>query len=133
MKLTTPKFNCIVVIDDDPIAAFINVSLLEEMQIAERIESVENATLGLEILTLQHPDVVLLDIQMPETDGFELMEQIQRMATPGKTIYVAVSSHFSERDLRKLKLLGVNHFITKPLTKEKVFLCLESVTSFCTQ
>ena len=60
------------------------------------------------------PDLVLLDIQLPERDGFALLEDIRRSPTPAIRV-VALTAHAMSGDRDRALLAGFDGYITKPI------------------
>jgi two-component system, cell cycle response regulator DivK len=62
----------------------------------------------------EHPDVILMDIQMPVLDGYEATRQIKADPTVAKTPIIAVSSFAMKGDEEKARAAGCDHYVTKP-------------------
>jgi len=60
------------------------------------------------------PDLVLLDIELPDRDGFELLAELRAMDSPPRTI-VALTAHGSAADLTRTAQAGFDGHITKPI------------------
>ena len=71
------------------------------------------------------PDLVLLDITMPELDGVEALRQIREYDGEAKVIMVSSLGH--KEMVWKAIRLGAKHFITKPFTPEYASLVIRSV------
>jgi DNA-binding response OmpR family regulator len=79
-----------------------------------RFYGAANATQCLRLVRDVQPDVILLDIQMPEADGFELCRQI-RAIEAFQTIPIAfVTARRTAQDVKAGIAAGGNDFITKP-------------------
>lgn len=121
------RLNCILLVDDDEITNFINVNLLEDMQIASQIRITTNGKEALQFLE-EHfqdtscPELILLDINMPMVDGFEFLDQFHKLQLKDqeKTKVVALTTSNNPKDIQKLQDYGVKDLINKPLTKEKL-------------
>lgn len=77
------------------------------------VETAENGRLGLELCQTMQPDIVLLDIMMPEMTGDEMLELL-RKADWGKDIKVVILTNKGEQEIPpKVKELGVSAVILK--------------------
>lgn len=78
-----------------------------------KVDIAENGKLGLELCEAMKPDVVLLDLMMPEMNGDEMLQKM-RATDWGKTIKVVVLTNIGEQEAPdSLKKLGVSAFIVK--------------------
>jgi CheY-like chemotaxis protein len=70
---------------------------------------------GLAMAAQARPDLVLLDIQLPEMDGFEVLRRLQVLpATQGVPV-VAVSANAMQADLDRAAVAGFADYVVKPL------------------
>lgn len=116
-------FRCVVA--DDSEYARGNIS-----RVIEKLGGtvVGQAGSGREAVTLfgrLHPDLVLLDITMPELDGVEALRQIRDLDGAAKVIMVSSLGH-KEMVWRAMRL-GARHFITKPFSPDYAGLVIRSV------
>jgi CheY-like chemotaxis protein len=78
-----------------------------------RVVHAQDGVYGLEQAWLLHPDVILLDIQMPRLDGYEVLQSLR---LGGNTTPVIMMTANTEEDERQRGFqAGCNAFITKPL------------------
>lgn len=78
-----------------------------------KVEVAENGKLGLELCERMKPDVVLLDLMMPEMNGDEMLAKM-RSTDWGKDIKVIILTNVGEQEApERLKELGVTSFIVK--------------------
>jgi DNA-binding response OmpR family regulator len=77
------------------------------------VETAENGKLGLELSKKMKPDIVLLDLMMPEMTGDEMLAKLR--ATPwGKHVKVVVLTNMGEQEIpEKIRQLGVDAVILK--------------------
>jgi two-component system, cell cycle response regulator DivK len=61
-----------------------------------------------------HPDLILMDIQMPVIDGYEATRRIKADPALKTTPVVAVSSFAMKGDEEKARAAGCDHYVTKP-------------------
>ncbi|MDZ7744680.1 MAG: response regulator [Candidatus Saccharibacteria bacterium] len=77
------------------------------------VETAENGKLGLELAENMKPDIILLDLMMPEMTGDEMLQQL-RATDWGKDIKVVILTNMGEQELpAKVKELGVSAVILK--------------------
>lgn len=125
----------IALIDDDPISHLINTKIINLFSVF-RIETYTDAEEALESLTwkaLQEktlPDYILLDINMPGMNGWEFVEQFEKLPREiqDSSCIIILSSSPSQLDIDKSKSYrSVKYFISKPLTQDK----LQFITERC--
>ncbi|MBU2903264.1 MULTISPECIES: response regulator [Arenibacter] len=111
-------------IDDDPVILFLHNKLFSKYT-NSKIEQFKNGKLALDhILDNNGPDIsymLLLDINMPVMNGWELMDEICNLGLAKSISVVILTSSADYADLDKSKsYANIVHFIQKPLTKEKI-------------
>src|ERR1044071_6905441 len=80
---------------------------------------------AIEMIEAKRPDIVLLDINLPDASGFDAVPLI-RKHSPGTRIIV-ISMHSRPAYARKMFHLGAKAYITKNSSKEEVFKAIEEV------
>ncbi len=77
------------------------------------VETAENGKLGLELVENMRPDIILLDLMMPEMSGDEMLKAL-RATDWGKDIKVIILTNMGEQEAPPtIKELGVRRFIVK--------------------
>ncbi len=101
----------VLIVDDDPyILKMYELKLgFENYQIA----TAENGKIALEKIKSFKPDVVLLDILMPELDGFGVLEEMKKYPDHSKTKVIILTNFGESTNLDKAKSFGVGDFIVK--------------------
>src|SRR6266571_4524624 len=108
----------IAIVDDNVDNRIILQTMLEDYAIREFSE----ARPALEAMTAQPPDLILLDISMPDMDGFEMLEQIHANEKLRRTLVVAVTAHAMLGDRERLLAAGFDEYVPKPILDLTVFL-----------
>ena len=124
------KITCILLVDDDDITNSLHSMLLEDMGIANDVQMVTNAQDALSHIKSnlsddipgQSPCLMFLDINMPGISGFDMLQKLQDEGNwPLNRLKVYIlSSSGNQRDLDRASELGVNGYLTKPLTRQKI-------------
>lgn len=104
----TDEFSALVIEDDRHISNFIAVSLKRE---AYKVTIAGSADEGLFLFSSNRPDVVLLDLGLPDRDGLEVIREIRGVAD---TPIIVVSARGLEREKIEALDLGADDYITKP-------------------
>lgn len=104
----------VLVVDDDP---YILMSLEFLMKKAGyQVLVARNGTEALEQVRDQLPDLVLLDIMMPDVDGYEICRQIKATPQWQKAKVVFLSAKTREADIQKGLGLGAALYVSKPFS-----------------
>jgi DNA-binding response OmpR family regulator len=99
-----------IIEDDQAIAQMYRLKFESE---GYDVETAENGVLGLELIQTINPDIILLDIMMPQMTGDEMLEKL-RATSWGKDIKVIIITNMGEQEApASLKKLGVSSFIVK--------------------
>ncbi|ODH00786.1 two-component system response regulator [Nostoc sp. KVJ20] len=115
----------ILIVDDDRNHCSMLTSLLQE--IGCRTLEASDGKNGLQMATEHNPDVILLDLAMPNMDGFELMVHLQgNPQTRSIPIIVSSASVFEENRQRSLEA-GATAFLPKPLQVDELLNRLRSL------
>lgn len=102
----------LVVEDDLDIALLIRHAFEREGQ--PRVEMAASGQAALRAVDTDPPDVIILDINLPDVDGFEVCRRIRARSQGGDTPIIAVTARHSETDRVRALDLGVDDYVTKP-------------------
>lgn len=80
--------------------------------------STDNGLLGLEMAATARPDIILMDIQMPEMDGYETAERLRRNSLTSGIPIVGISSYAMPDDRTKAFAHGFKGYLEKPINPE---------------
>ncbi len=109
----TLKDKRILIADDDPRNIFVLASALEDFG-AEILEA-ENGKVALEMLEQQRVDLILMDIMMPEMNGYQVIKAIRSSKVYGNIPIIAVTAKSLKDDREKCMEAGANDYISKPV------------------
>ena len=114
----------ILIIEDDPEAAHIlELSLKRE---GFKISIAMDGTQGLGIIESSRPDVVLLDLMLPDIDGFEVMKRTRANPATAGTPIIVVSARTQKADKLMAKQLGAMDYLTKPYRRADLLAAIRS-------
>lgn len=102
------KMTVLVIEDDKYISHFINVSLSKENY---NVVIADNADKGMFLFSSHQPDIVLLDLGLPDRDGIELLREIRAFS---EVPVLIVSARGQEKEKIESLDLGANDYISKP-------------------
>lgn len=127
------KFYTVMLIDDNEIDNLINQKMIEAASITEHIFTHTGARSAIEFLKNIEkvdnvakqilPDVIFLDIDMPLMDGFQFLDEFDKLteATKKKCKIVMLTSSINPQDVNKSKEYSyVKKYINKPLSQENL-------------
>ncbi|MBO6557476.1 MAG: response regulator [Pseudomonadales bacterium] len=108
----------ILVVDDSPTEIFQFKEMLEKM--GHEVITAENGRAGVEMAVKEQPDVVLMDIVMPDMNGFQATRQIARGESTKHIPVIIVSSKNQETDKVWGQRQGAKGYITKPVNPQEL-------------
>ena len=111
--MTTERRPTVLVIDDDTIARMLAREALE--QSGWSVAEAENGRLGIEAFVRHDPDLVLLDIMMPEMDGFAVCTEVRRLPKGAHTPVLMMTGLEDYHSITKAYDAGATDFIVKPI------------------
>jgi len=110
----------VLVIDDDLRNIFALTSVLEHREL--KILHAENGRAGIELLkSVRDVDIVLMDIMMPEMDGYETMRAIRLIPEFQSLPIIALTAKAMKGDREKCLRAGASDYVTKPVDLEQLF------------
>ena len=118
----------ILLVDDENVFHFINSKVITSTGIDCEIQTASNGQEALAIInkylmaSTPAPDYIFIDLNMPKMDGFEFIRAFKGMEFhhKEKTTIVILTSSIDPMDIERARKLGVDHFITKPLSEEDI-------------
>ena len=114
MSEPVPTTRALLVEDDPNIVDLIRSNL--SVRGFDTVVSTDGAR-ALQLLETEQPDIVLLDLMLPEADGFELCRQIRERSGVG---IIVVSARGGERDKVTALHVGADDYLTKPFSIEEL-------------
>ena len=114
----------ILVIDDDPRNVFAITSTLELNGMT--VTQAGNGRRGIEaLLNAEDTDLILMDVMMPELDGYATMTKIRQMPAFATLPIIAVTARAMPGDRDKSIAAGASDYVTKPVDTDELLACME--------
>lgn len=117
-KRPISKHRSILLIEDNPLNQKLAKNVLNNFGFDVIIA--DNGLIGLEVLKHQQFDLILMDIQMPELDGYQTTKIIRREMKLHIPI-IAMTAHSIVGEKEKCINVGMNEFISKPFNQKELF------------
>jgi len=123
----------IMIVDDSKIDLFVHQKVIEKYNSKIKINCYDNPLSALNSIkasnsaenskAIEIPDVILLDVNMPQMNGFKFIEDLKKIEVPAKKrieVFMLSSSRYFKDIHRAKKNSACSGYISKPLTLEKL-------------
>jgi CheY-like chemotaxis protein len=122
----------VLLVDDDHVFNFLTRNIINGFGFGDKINVAMNGEEALKIIdelrgTSQLPDLILLDINMPIMNGFEFLEEFNKLSFKKKErmLIAIVTSSTEQEDIDRANLLGIKYFLSKPVRPGDISRLLE--------
>lgn len=126
MNNTKSEKSSILYVEDTPSNLRL-VSRLLEQQLDVCMWKAPEPQLGLELAIEHNPGLILLDINLPGIDGFEVLKQLKQHKTTCDIPVIAVTANAMVEDIEKGMAAGFDDYIVKPINIKKL---LQAVNTY---
>lgn len=125
MELDTEIKNIkVLVVEDIALNQLLMKTLLDDFGFDRDIA--ENGKIAIEKLKNKDYDIILMDLQMPEMNGFEATEYIRKTMN-SKIPIIALTADVTTADLAKCKAVGMNDYLAKPVNEKLLYSKIVSI------
>ncbi len=126
--LVTRKGTRVLLAEDNLVNQNVVVAILRKAGC--EVEAVDNGEEAIEQIQKEAYDIVLMDCQMPDMDGFEATAKIRAMSEPFCNIpIIAVTAHAMKEDKQKCIDGGMNDYLAKPIGRQALITIINQYTS----
>lgn len=115
----------VIIVDDHQLVANGVAKFFENHQSVEVIAVYNNPQEALSKVPILKPDILLTDLDMPELNGFDLIEKLKVHGL--KTSYVILSMHLDKVTIKKALTAGVSGYVPKNSSESEFVMCIEMV------
>jgi two-component system, cell cycle response regulator DivK len=112
-RIMTPR---LALVEDNPDNRLLVQAILEDRY---EIDEYENGVVALAGMAERVPDLVLLDISLPEMDGTEVLARMRADEALRGIPAIALTAHAMAGDRERFLSLGFDHYMTKPIVDEE--------------
>jgi CheY-like chemotaxis protein len=127
----------VLLVEDNPGDAQLTRIALEDSKISIHLSVVEDGVEAMAFLRKQgkyakvlHPDIVLLDLNLPKKDGREVLAEIKVDENLKRIPVVVLTTSQAEEDIIKAYNLAANCYITKPVDFDQFVKIVKSIENF---
>jgi signal transduction histidine kinase/DNA-binding response OmpR family regulator len=117
----------ILIAEDNPVNQTVAVAMLQKQ--GHTLMLAENGREAVRFYYRERPDLILMDVQMPELDGFGATREIRAAeeASGHHTPIIAMTAYAMSGDSERCLLAGMDTYLSKPLTQELLLKTVESI------
>ena len=117
--------NQVLLVDDMQSASYVLGKLLEKM--GQKVRTAQSVAEALHYARQSCPDVIISDIGMPDSDGYDLARQIRQDPLLRSVVLVALTGYGQDSDRQKTREAGFDHHLVKPISVESLETLLSSL------
>ena len=112
--------------DNAEIRALVSSILVEE---GHKVSVAQNGQQGLEMLMEDPPDILVLDIMMPQMDGYSVLKELKSSGVKDQMKILILTAKTSESDWVRGYKLGADSYLTKPFDTDELINAIEDLLS----
>lgn len=114
----------VLIVEDEPEANRLLCMLVELKGF--QTEAAHDGAQALEIVERDPPDLIFLDLMLPDVDGLALCRRFKSLRNSAKTPVVIVTARLADENRVQSFAAGADDFISKPYLPEQIFQALET-------
>jgi chemotaxis family two-component system response regulator Rcp1 len=134
---TTGKLIEILLVEDNPGDVRLTIEALKDVKLLNRMNVVQDGVEALAFLRHEgkyakapHPDLILLDLNLPKKDGREVLEEIKQDPDLKRIPVVVLTTSQAEQDILKSYDEHANCYVTKPVDLDQFIAVIKSIEEF---
>lgn len=109
-----------LIVDDVETNLLLARTLLELFLPTAMVCEATNGKLAIEQFLKEKPDIILMDMQMPEMNGYDATIMIRKLETEKRVLIFALTAGIEKEEIEKCFAAGVDDYLSKPIIKEKL-------------
>ena len=112
----------VLAVDDVPLNLILVEKILQRYNF--KVKKANGGQEALDMIAAEKPSLVLLDLMMPNVDGFDVLAALSKSEETSNIPVVILSALNSESDIEKELSNGAKDFVTKPILMDKLLNCI---------
>jgi DNA-binding response OmpR family regulator len=108
----------VLLVDDSTVSNFLMQSILEDRGYS--VLAVSNGKDALDLLKVEIPDLIILDIMMPELNGFGVLESVKKYEETTNIPILILTARNNQKDQEKAISMGAADYVIKPVDIDDV-------------
>ncbi len=120
----------IMIVEDNKINTLLLKTIIENQFPAIEIVTANDGFEAVSLFEKTNPELIFMDIQMPNMNGYEATESIRKLKNANKTIIIAVSAGVLNDEKQYCLNAGMNDFFTKPISKSTICNIIRSAKKY---
>ena len=112
----------VLAVDDVPLNLILVEKILQRYNF--KVKKANGGQEALDMIAAEKPSLVLLDLMMPNVDGFDVLAALSKSEETSNIPVVILSALNSESDIEKALTNGAKDFVTKPILMDKLLNCI---------
>ena len=112
----------VLAVDDVPLNLILVEKILQRYNF--KVKKANGGQEALDMIAAEKPSLVLLDLMMPNVDGFDVLAALSKSEKTSNIPVVILSALNSESDIEKALSNGAKDFVTKPILMDKLLNCI---------
>nr|WKF60814.1 Autoinducer 2 sensor kinase/phosphatase LuxQ [Paraburkholderia busanensis] len=115
---TVPNSVRVLLVDDNQ-DALVALALLLELE-GHNVNTIDNGRDAIRLISRTRPEIAIVDVGMPDVDGFDVARAVRADAGLAGVILVALTGYAAESDKSRALAAGFDYHLTKPMSLEKL-------------
>lgn len=117
-----------IVIDDDVTVRSVLTKIIEQYNLGDVYAEADNGLLGEELILRYKPDIVLIDLLLPQQDGISIIEKVKFQNV--RSMFIMLSQVSDKDIIAKAYEIGIEFFISKPINVIEVVNVVKKVKEY---
>lgn len=124
-----PSISCDVLYIEDDLVNFTLVARILEFRPTLKLLHAARGETGVELAQIHHPKVILLDLNLPDMHGSEVLRRLQSDPTTAQTPVVVLSADATPSQIERLLTAGARNYLTKPFDIDPFLAVVDEMVS----